>query len=177
MQDLASGVVGRFFVPGRPRTKGSLKPIHVKSGPGRCRVSLVEDHKLSEPWKLEMIRAIHAQCEVTMMPPRRVKTPEGWRMVVDPTRGYSGPVEVRCAFYFEREQSVNGGLKPSSATDWPIVISWGDLDKLQRNLLDALQQSGLIADDSQVVRIWSAKYWASEASPAGVSCEVRVAQP
>jgi Holliday junction resolvase RusA-like endonuclease len=159
MQHLESGLVGRFFVAGRPRTKGSLKPIHVKAGPGRCRVSLVEDHKLSEPWKMEMILAIVAQCGM-----------------VDSKRGYAGPVEVCCAFYFEREPSVNGGLKPTSATDWPIAISWGDLDKLQRNLLDALQQSGLIADDSQVVRIVSEKAWADESQRPGVWCEVRVVE-
>ncbi len=52
----AQEFVCRVFVPGRPRTKGSLKPLHVPGRGGRpCKVGLTEDHALSTPWKKRMM--------------------------------------------------------------------------------------------------------------------------
>jgi hypothetical protein len=54
----------------------------------------------------------------------------------------AGPVKVEVSFWFER---------PANAinTDYPLGYE-GDLDKLCRNLGDALQRSRLIADDRQI---------------------------
>lgn len=142
----SSGV--RVWCPGRPRTKGSLKPTHTRLGRGQCRVGLREDGEYSVPWKNAMINAIRRQCEVHRWP---------------------GPVEVHAFFRFEREGTrppgrfdgpcpecgCTGGHPawcPQSGLEaWPAGRQYGDEDKLRRNLLDALTQSGLIFDDSQVM--------------------------
>lgn len=124
---LAGGGV-RIEAIGRPRTKGSLKPIHQKLGNGRCKVVLTESGEYSAAWKREVIRAIRAQCEVTR---------------------YAGPVVVDVFFRFERLSL------PDMSMPWPIRQSGeyahGDVDKLMRLVLDALTQSALLADDSNVV--------------------------
>jgi Holliday junction resolvase RusA-like endonuclease len=87
--------------------------------------------------------------------------------------GHAGAVEVRAEFLFERETGADGKIKPSSDTPWPSSIVWGDVDKLERNLLDALTQSGLIEDDRLVVAIQSRKRWVADATEtAGVRCIV-----
>jgi Holliday junction resolvase RusA-like endonuclease len=127
LQSLAGGRVV-IDVIGRPRTKGSLVPVHTKMGPGRCRVSLKESGEYSEAWKKTMIRAIRAQCEVAR---------------------YAGAVRVDTFFRFARI------CLPDQSMAWPVrekgEFAHGDEDKLRRNALDALTQSGLIADDSLVV--------------------------
>ncbi len=57
-----SGARVRIEASGRPRTKGSLVPIHTKLGPGRCKVALTEDGRYAVPWKRTMIKAVRAQC-------------------------------------------------------------------------------------------------------------------
>ncbi len=70
-----------------------------------------------------------------------------------------GPVQVFLEFVFERPKSAQNRL-------YPHVRSTGDLDKLVRAVLDALQPKdpwpGLIDDDSQVVRITAAKDYGLE---------------
>lgn len=150
-------MVGEFFVAGRCRTKGSLKPIISRGRGGKVVVNLVEQTEHSKPWKLHMIREIQRQCGASKYKP-----------------GYAGAVEVRAEFRFEPERSSAKpfALKPSSGTPWPTSIVWGDADKLLRNLLDALTQSGLIEDDRLVVSIISRKRWTSENEEAGVRCQV-----
>lgn len=120
-QVLSESAGVRVWCPGRARTKGSLKPTHLRLGGGRCRVGLREDGEHSVPWKNAMITAVRRVCDV---------------------QRYAGPVEVHAFFRFERE-GADG--------TWPVGRQYGDEDKLRRNLLDALTQSGLLADDSQVI--------------------------
>jgi Holliday junction resolvase RusA-like endonuclease len=126
-QSLAGGRVV-IDVIGRPRTKGSLIPVHTKIAPGKCRVSLKESGEYSEAWKKTMIRAVRSQCEVAR---------------------YAGAVRVDTFFRFARI------CLPDQSMAWPVrekgEFAHGDEDKLRRNALDALTQSGLIADDSLVV--------------------------
>lgn len=129
-----------FSVTGRPRTKGSLKVVTPR---GRKPV-LIEDHALSKPWRVKIVKAIKAQY------------PD-----IQPT---SCAVEVRVSFWFER----NG---PSARIlPWPTlnagVNAAGDIDKLLRNLLDALQDADVILDDCQVVEVRSVKEWAPIDTPA-----------
>lgn len=137
-----------MWVPGRPRTKGSLKPTHVRLGRGQCKVGLREDGEYSVPWKRQMIHCIRRRCLVTAWP---------------------GAVEVHAFFRFEREGAKPPGRFPDGCPEcggvgghpaecphsgleaWPTGRQYGDEDKLRRNLLDALTQSGLLADDSLVV--------------------------
>jgi Holliday junction resolvase RusA-like endonuclease len=114
----------RVFAPGRARTKGSMKPTHARLGGGRCKVGLREDGEYSAAWKRTMIAAIRRQCEVQAWP---------------------GPVRVFAEFIFQREGFA------SDECGWPVAHEYGDEDKLRRNLLDALTQSGLLADDALVI--------------------------
>lgn len=146
-------------MPGRARTKGSLKPIISRGARGKLTVNLIEQTEHSKPWKLTMIAVIRHE-----IPGLAFHT-------------YAGPVEVRAEFIFEREYETRGGvtgtkLRDSSAGAWPISIIWGDLDKFERNLLDALTQSGLIEDDRLVVAMQTRKRWARNGETAGVRCVV-----
>lgn len=146
----------RIEAYGRPRTKGSLRPNHVKLAPGRCKVSLTEDGQYSTPWKNAMIHAIRQQCAIER---------------------YAGPVVVDCFFRFERlaSQERRGDV-------WPVTQSGptahGDEDKLRRNVLDALTQAGLILDDSLVVGTdGNFKRFCRDGEGAGVLIKVRPATP
>ena len=138
-----SGVYVRC--PGRPRTKGSLKPTHARLGGGKCRVGLREDGEYSVPWKNKMIKAIREQCEGGAWP---------------------GPVRVFAEFIFEREGYA------LDEVGWPVAHEYGDVDKLMRNLLDALTQSGLIKDDALVIKGDGVKRFAGEGEEAGVMFSV-----
>lgn len=144
-QSLAEGIV-RIEVTGRPRTKGSLKPVHVKVGPGKCRVGLTEDGEFSKPWKEHMMRAIIAACVVERFP---------------------DAVRVDCDFRFERlaSEERRGDLWPIQP---PGPTAQGDLDKLVRNVYDALTQSGLIKDDCLVIGGHALKRFAQPGETAGV---------
>jgi Holliday junction resolvase RusA-like endonuclease len=153
-------VIGRFFVAGRPRTKGSLTPQMSRGAGGKIRVHLVESGEYAVPWKKTMIKEIGRS-----------------RILHDRDGGsYAGPVEVSATFVFAQQLGVGHEAWPSHRTPYPTSIDIGDLDKLLRNLLDALTQSGLIKDDSQVARIGpgTCKVWANEFFPVqGVDVEVR----
>jgi Holliday junction resolvase RusA-like endonuclease len=150
--ELTGGGV-RVSVSGRPRTKGSLVPVHVRVGPGKCRVTLRESGEYSESWKLETVRAIRAQCIVER---------------------FAGPVVVDMFSRFEKLCEPDHGML------WPTreggTYGHGDEDKLRRNVLDALTQSGLILDDSNVVGGQSWKRWTMGGESAGVLIKVRPAE-
>jgi Holliday junction resolvase RusA-like endonuclease len=137
----------RVFAPGRARTKGSMKPTHVRLGGGKCRVGLREDGEYSAAWKGRMIAAIRRQCEVQAWP---------------------GPVRVFAEFIFWREGFA------ADECGWPVAHEYGDEDKLRRNLLDALTQSGLLADDALVIGGTNVKRFAGEGEDAGVRFSVTV---
>jgi Holliday junction resolvase RusA-like endonuclease len=156
-----SGV--RVFVPGRPRTKGSMKPVHVKMGPGRCRVSLTESGEHSIAWKDSMIKALRASCACAAWP---------------------GAVVVDTFFRFdasagqERRRETQMSV-PGAPAAWPVesagAYAHGDEDKLRRNVLDALTQSGLIADDCLVVGGSTLKRFTTTGEEQGVVIIVKSA--
>lgn len=130
-----------FHVAGRPRTKGSMKVITPR---GRKPI-MVEDHAHSEPWRKRIKAAILTQCSGVTFP---------------------GPVSVGATFVFER-------LGPSAQIlGWPVVNAGvnasGDLDKLIRNLLDSMQDAGMIKDDCMVVELNVIKVWATEHVKSGI---------
>lgn len=70
---------------------------------------------------------------------------------------WTGPVTVRVLFIFERPKShllKSGALRKGIAEE---KLTPPDLDKLVRSILDAVTQSGVYADDSQVTVIKAAK--------------------
>jgi len=66
----------------------------------------------------------------------------------------SGPVAVHIFFAFTRPKS-----HPKTRVTWPTGRSLGDIDKLCRAILDAITSAGVIADDSQVIRLVAGKRW------------------
>ena len=143
--------LAEFTVGGRPRTKGSLKVITPR---GR-RPILTEDHAYSKPWRKAIKVAIQRQIPDVL---RADHVPIGV------------PVAVTARFYFER-------LGPAAQLlDFPVVNAGvnanGDLDKLLRNLLDAMKDARLIADDSLIVDITAYKRWADEYSDSGIHVKI-----
>lgn len=142
-----------MFVPGRPRSKGSLKHWCMKDRAHTVRVE--EQVADSAKWKRTV--AAHVQREALKRYGRHLQ--------------YAGPVELRAVFYFDRERED----RPEEA--YPVAMSIGDLDKLLRNVGDALTSSGLIKDDQYIVSVVTRKYWATTYKPAGARIEVRKVEP
>ena len=130
-----------FEVVGKPRPKGSM----VCQG-GRQH-HLVESVAGSKPWKLEMVRQIRDQLDIR---PLKVGTQPPAHPVT-----LQGPITVQALFCFER---------CGCELDYPMVPNdHGDLDKLCRNLGDALELAGLIKNDAQIVQWIASKLWDTEA--------------
>lgn len=139
---------------GRPRTKGSLRGVCTRNRSHTIHYS--EEVEDSPRWRKIMARAL-----------REAQLAEYGRLLQ-----HEGPVKVTLNFPFARPDGAIGQLP------FPTHITLGDLDKLTRNALDALSTpkkreqfescSALLADDSQVVRLDVAKWWASEDIRPGV---------
>lgn len=147
-----TGILLAVFVPGHPRTKGSLKVIT----PRGKRPIMVEDHALSKPWRTKIRKTIHAECPAYR---KLGHVPE------------AGAVMVTLVFRFERPETGMGVDLP-----WPIINGGinanGDYDKLLRNVLDALQDAKVIKNDAQVVGSSGIKRWANPGEAAGVEIVV-----
>jgi Holliday junction resolvase RusA-like endonuclease len=68
-----------------------------------------------------------------------------------------GPVVAEITVTVARPKSA-----PKTRITWPQTRSSGDLDKLVRGILDALDQGGAIADDSRVVELTARKVYPHE---------------
>jgi Holliday junction resolvase RusA-like endonuclease len=140
-----------FTRAGRPRTKGSLRATCTRVPAHKVRYQ--EETRDSGLWRKQMAKAAQVA---------HLKATDGilanWR----------GPVEVKATFVFARTMSAGGGPIPSHDTPYPTDIHLGDVDKLTRNLLDALTDSHVIADDSYVVTITCHKRWAGPGEEPGV---------
>lgn len=155
-----SGVLLAAKIAGRARTKGSLKTYCMKDRRHTIRVE--EQVAESGAWRRAVARGL-----------REAQLEQHGRLLK-----YDGPVEVRLVFFLPREKSVNGGPIPTHDTEWPTAITVGDIDKLTRNVLDAMltpakradfpKCSALLADDSQVVLLTVGKFWVPESAQSGV---------
>lgn len=101
------------WVPGRPKTKGSLTVVNGRHG-------IATDTPASKRWRQLMAYTVG----LTLAP--RGGTLEG-------------PVVVVAVFHLPAVDVAAGRV--------------GDLDKLARNLLDALTDAGVYGDDVQVTRL------------------------
>lgn len=118
-----------FWVPGPPKTKGSLEVVNTGRNAVGGRVVL-QDSPASKRWrKLVAYQAEQEKRGVGM----------GWPL--------GGPVAVDLTFELSGD---------------PVAVRSGDLDKLYRNVLDALTDAGVYEDDVQVVRLSGSK---SEGEP------------
>lgn len=122
-----------FRVQGRPRTKGSLLAHCVKDRNHTIRYK--ESVEKSAYWR--RLVAVNAQLDQ--------KERHGHLLLHD------GPVTVHARCFF---------VRPDGVTDpYPTDIHIGDTDKLARNIGDALTDSGLIRDDSQITDWDICKRW------------------
>lgn len=122
------------WVPGRPKTKGSLSVVNGRRG-------IASDTPASKRWRQLMAYAAAGL----------IKAP------------IEGPVTVVAVFHLP--------VHPVSGHAWAGRV--GDLDKLARNLLDALTDAGVYGDDVQVTRLLVDKVEAGERGP-GVDLRVLV---
>ena len=141
-----------FTVVHKPAPKGSLAP----KGRRGQRVRLVEQVKGSKPFREAVADA--ARTALAGRP--------GFPLV--------GPVEVRMVCAFVQPPSY-----AKRRRHWPVSRGSGDLDKLERNVLDALVDAGVIGDDSQVCRLVGDKDYAgngvaADFTDAGASIMVRL---
>lgn len=152
-------ILASFFRPGRPRTKGSLNVWCTK---GRThKVHVQEETKDSSLWRAQMAKAAqvdHLERHGKLL-------------------NWGGPVGVVAHFLFAQEGERIGGVLtgnviPSHRTPFPTDIHLGDLDKLMRNLGDALQDAHVIADDSLIVSETIRKTWCPLGQAPGVLVEV-----
>lgn len=117
-----SGVTLTVF--GRPKAKGSLRHV----GNGR----MVEQVEGSKDWRTDVVVAARRAVEATAA-----------RFGPFPL---DGPVHVDLTFTFAKP-----GSAPKSREIWPSTRSSGDIDKLARNVCDALVDAGVLVDDARVV--------------------------
>jgi Holliday junction resolvase RusA-like endonuclease len=134
--------VTEVWVPGAPKTKGSLDHI----GGGRVRESVIG----SKTW-----RALVA---------RRVVSERMQRGLFEPTMA---PVGVRILFRLPTPVGLVD-LPPGTLIDHaPIETFSGDNDKLYRNVLDALKDAGAYRDDVQVCKLSGGKVYVTDVEPQG----------
>lgn len=142
-----SGIITSVWVPGHPKTKGSLTFF------GSQQVE--ENVKGSPEWRALVAGAV-----------RRDLT-ERRQLGIGSPEPHDGPVEVITAFWLERPLGVpfsRGGIVPAI---WPRA---GDVDKLARNVLDACaadardaaMNGGAFVNDNQVVNLMATKMTARE---------------
>lgn len=139
------------FVYGTPRPKGSMRHV----GHGR----LVEQIAGSPDWRRAVAEAAYTAigCACADGHPNCGTTKPGYP--------YTGPVEVHVRFLFNRPKSAKPDAMPSTRAT-------GDVDKLLRNVYDALQDAGVIRDDAQVVDDVSSKRYAGPGQMAGARIAV-----
>lgn len=118
------------YVDGTPRPKGSLKPQMIRDGSGRLtgRVRMVESSAESSRWRRIMAKAFrdaYGDCEP-----------------------YGDAVGVSAQFHFDPREYTT---KVDGLPRYPTIKQIGDLDKLVRNVFDALTDAGVYVDDRQVV--------------------------
>jgi len=130
-------------IPGDPATKGSLRCV---GRPGRPH-KLIEQLKTSGPWR-ELVA--------------------GWlrvKLSVDVEKREAVGAEI--TFTLRRPRSHYGTgrnalLLKASAPAYPTGHDTGDIDKLARLILDALQDAGTIPDDAQIVDLATRKRYPAD---------------
>jgi hypothetical protein len=149
-------------VPGTPRPKGSLRPV----GRHGQKARLVEQLTGSPEWRRTVAAAAHdAICHTPAGHPGYCQ-PRPVPGHVVTTWPYPGPVAATLILRFTRPKSA-----PKRVTR-PATRSSGDIDKQARNILDALQDAGVIVDDAQVVTLTVHKVFARTGELPGATITI-----
>lgn len=120
---------------------------------------LVESSKRVKPWREAVVRAVREDPRILHF---------GERL----------PVEVEVTFYLPRPAGHygtgrNAAALRGDAPDYPTAKQRDDVDKLSRSTLDALTESGVLSDDSQVVNLSARKRYAAYEQRPGAVIRVR----
>lgn len=121
------------WMPGVPQPKGSMRNVAKRGEAAR----LQEDNPRSAGWRKAMADALGMKTNFGR--------DLGWPSEL--------AVHVDVIFVFERPASAAERECPTGQRDG------GDLDKLVRNVLDAMQDAGVVRNDAQVCRITAEKGW------------------
>lgn len=126
---------------GHPAPKGSLRCIGAR---GKVKHQLIEDERVGQKqWR----------AAITKLAGEAVQRADQYQALgVDVTFTLARPAD-------HYGSGCNAGRLNSRAPMWPTKQNTGDTDKLLRLVSDALQDSGLIVDDSQVVEVVGRKFY------------------
>jgi hypothetical protein len=149
-------IIVDVFVPGAAKTKGSMEVRNRVTG------AMKESVAGSSRWRALMAQAVRDDIARRQPPVAELRAP------------YPGPVSVTVAAYLT--PPAGWVARFLTAVIWPIWPRAGDLDKLVRNVLDAIgstsrnakMNGGAIVDDNLVCRIAAWKHVADDRHPAGV---------
>lgn len=137
-----------IVIPGRAAPKGSLKCVG-----GRGRHQLVEDNKRSKEWRDTIAGWVRRK----------------WPADQHATKGQALAAEI--TFTLERPKAHYGTgrnagkIKPAQVDALPVGHGTGDIDKLLRLVLDALQDTDVLPDDCAVVETLARKTYVGGIAP------------
>ena len=148
-----------IIVLGTPAPQGSKHGYAVKAkGAYTGKVAQVESSAKVKPWRMAVKYAA-----LEALPTR------------DGSAILTGAVVLEVTFRLPRPKGHYGTgrnvalLKPGAP--WRPT-KYPDLDKLLRSTFDALGEAGVWRDDSQVVRVIGAKFYATDYAPIGATIRV-----
>lgn len=147
-----------FTVMGRARPKGSLKAIPFRKAGGKIGVHMKEQSTDGSLWRQHV--ATVARVAVRALGGYAEGGVTGFPTVL--------PVRVVMRFGFERIK----GTTVEGAEHAPVSGYFGDVDKLVRNVLDALTDAGVYADDRLVTRVEAVKCYVADGETAHTTVEV-----
>lgn len=128
-----SAPVLTFWVAGQALPQGSTKSFVVKKGPRAGAVITTSTSKGLPHWRRAVIDGAQAAARGIEVPLR-------------------GPLEVELFFVFPRLKGHFG--KKGLLLSAPIAVDkQPDIDKIQRAIFDALEQSGVILNDGQIAHV------------------------
>lgn len=131
-------------IPGRPAPKGSMKCVGAR---GRLKHALVEDNKRSQPWRDTIALAVRRRW------PAKQNAVKGQPLVAEATFTLPRPT-----YHYGTGRNATV-LKPKHLDDLPVSHASGDVDKLLRLALDALQDTDVLPDDCAVVETIARKVY------------------
>lgn len=134
-----------FTLGGTPVGKGSLKCVG-RNGSHR----IVEDNPATTEWRAEVARAARAALATLDVPvePHEAIGVEFTATLPRPA-GHLGTGSNRL-------------IVKGSAPHYPTALRTGDVDKLARLVLDALQDAEVVDDDAQIVEVLARKAYADD---------------
>lgn len=119
---------------------------------------LVESSKRVKPWRAAVVQAVRDNPRILRFTGRV-------------------PVEADITFLLERPAAHYGTGRNAArlrgdAPAYPVARQRDDIDKLCRSTLDALTESGVLADDSQVTQLVARKRYAEAGTIPGALIRV-----